>query len=94
MDRESVEDLSRKEKEELNRKESVKELSSLMKQGFSREEKHIKMNATNKLLKQTFNQQIKLSKHLSTYMQSIHDPKHTHIHTLNKSNQFYISKIS
>ena len=22
------------------------------------------------------------------------DPKHTHTHTLNKSNQFYISKIS
>ena len=32
-------------------------------------------------------------KHLSTRkMQSIYDPKHTH--TLNKSNQFYISKRS
>ena len=27
-------------------------------------------------------------------MQSIQDPRHTHTHTLNKSNQFYISKTS
>ena len=45
---------------------------------FSREEKHIKMNATSKLLKHRSNQHIKLSKQLSTYMQSIQDPKHTH----------------
>ena len=36
MDRESVEDLSRKEKEKLDRKESVEELSSLKKMSFSR----------------------------------------------------------
>ena len=78
----------------LDRKESVEELLSQKKEGFSREEKNIKMNATNKLLKQRSRQHIKLSKHLSTYMQSIHRSKHTHTHTLNKSNQFYISKIS
>ena len=36
MDRESVEDLSRKEKEKLDRKESVEELLSLKKMSFSR----------------------------------------------------------
>ena len=36
MDRESVEDLSRKEKEKLDRKEYVEELSSLKKMNFSR----------------------------------------------------------
>ena len=49
---------------------------------FSREEKHIKMNATGKLLKHRFNQHVKLSKtSLNKIMQSIHDPKHTHTHT-------------
>ena len=47
-------------------------LSSLKKEGFSREEKHIEMNATSKLPKQISKQNIKLSKHLS-----IIDAKHT-----------------
>ena len=39
-----------------------------------------------KLLKTFLNQKKKNVKNI--------DPKHTHRHTLNKSNQFYISKIS
>ena len=84
----------------LNRKGcvevSVKKLSSLKKRSFSREEKHIQMNTTSKLLKQRSTQYVKLSKHLSTNKQSIHRSKtHTHTHThTNKSNQFYISKTS
>ena len=58
---------------------------------FQRREKHIEMNATSKLLKHRSDQHIKLSKtSLNKKMQRIHDPKHTR--TLNKSNQFYISK--
>ena len=76
----------------------VEKLSSLKKRSFSREEKHIKMNATSKLLKQRSNQHVKLLKHLSTCMQSIHrskkKKKKKKTHTLNKSNQFYISKTS
>ena len=77
-------------------RESVEKLSSLKKRSFSREEKHIQMNATSKLLKQRSTQYVKLSKHLSTNKQSIHRSKtHTHTHThTNKSNQFYISKTS
>ena len=78
MDRRSCRDLSRKEKEGSLERESVEKLSSLKKRIFSRREKHIEMNATIKLLKQTCNQHIKLSKHLSTYMQSIQGPRHTH----------------
>ena len=69
----------------------VEKLSSLKKKSFSREEKYIKMNATSKLLKKRSTQHVKLSKHLSTYKQSIHRSK---THTLNKSNQFYIPKTS
>ena len=65
---------------------------------FRRRKKHIEMNATSKLLKQRSNQHVKLLKHLTTCMQSIHrskkKKKKTHTHTLNKSNQFYISKTS
>ena len=39
----------------------VKELSSLKKRDFSRREKHIEMNATNKLLKQASKQHVKYS---------------------------------
>ena len=60
---------------------SVKKLLRLKKMSFSREEKCIKMNATRKLLKQTSKPHIKLSKHLLTYMQSIHRSKHAHTHT-------------
>ena len=87
--------LSRKEKEGLDRKEFVEKLSSLKKKEVFKGEKHIKMNATSKLLNQRSNQHVKLSKHLSTYKKSIHRSKtHTHTRVLNKSNQFYISKIS
>ena len=37
---------------------SVEKLSSLKKEGFSRREKHIEMNATSKLLKHRSNQHI------------------------------------
>ena len=43
MDRESVEYLSRKEKEGSIERESIEDLSSLKKRSFSREEKHIKV---------------------------------------------------
>ena len=63
---------------------------------FQREEKHIEMNATSKLLNHRSNQHVKLSKtSLNKKMQSIQRSNthtHTHTHTLNKSNQFYISK--
>ena len=98
MDQESFKIYQEKEKEGLNRRESVKDRSRscrvLKENVFQRREKHIEMNATSKLLKHRSNQHIKLSKHLSIDMQSIHNPKHTHTHTHNKSNQFYISKIS
>ena len=68
------------------------EVVELEENEFFKEEKHKKMNASSKLLKHRSNQHIKLSKYLSTYMQSIQDPKHTN--TLNKSNEFYISKTN
>ena len=92
MDRNSVKIYREKKKEGLDRRESVEKLSSLKKRSFSGREKRIEMNVTSKLLKHRSNQHIKLSKRLSTYKQSIQDPKHTHTHTQNKSNQFYISK--
>ena len=55
-----------KKERRLDRNESVEELPNLKKEGFSREENHIKMNATNRLLKQRSKQHIKLSKHLLT----------------------------
>ena len=58
----------------------VKELSSLKKMCFQ-EAKNTEMKATSKLLKQRSNQHDKLSKHLSTYMQSIDPNTHTHTHT-------------
>ena len=58
----------------------VEKLSSLKRMNFSREEKSIKMNATSKLLNQGSKQHIKLSKHLSTHMQSIHRSKNAHTH--------------
>ena len=84
-----------KKKEELDRREFVRicrEAVELEENEFFKEEKHKKMNASSKLLKHRSNQHIKLSKHLLTYMQSIQDPKHTD--TLNKSNEFYISKTN
>ena len=61
---------------------------------FFKERKNTKRwMQTSKLLKHRSNQHVKLSKtSLNKEMQSIHDPKHTR--TLNKSNQFYISKTS
>ena len=55
MDRESVEDLSRKEKEKLDRKESVEDVSRSCRAGRKKvfkEEKHKEINATSKLLNQ------------------------------------------
>ena len=62
MDQESIKDLSRKEKEGSIEREFVEKLSSLKKRSFSIKEKHIKMNATNKLHNQRSKQHIKLSK--------------------------------
>ena len=63
---------------------SVEKLSSLKKRSFSREEKHIKRNATSKLPNQRSNQHVKLLRHLSTYKHSIHRSKNTHTHTRTK----------
>ena len=81
-----------KKKEGLNRYESVEDLlrsyQARRKHVFQREEKHIEMNATSKLLKHRFNQHIKLKKkYLSTKnckafkVQPTPPPTHTHTHT-------------
>ena len=67
---------------ETNLSRISREAVELEKNEFFKEEKHKEMNATSKLLKHRTNQHIKLSKHLSTYMQSIQDPKHTHTQIL------------
>ena len=47
------------------------------------------------ILNQKSKQHFKLSKSSLNKKNAKHiDPKHTHTHTLNKSNQFYISKTS
>ena len=66
---------------EENLSRICREAVELEEKEFFKEEKHKEMNATSKLLKHRSNQHIKLSKHLSTYMQSNQDPKHTHTHT-------------
>ena len=66
---------------ETNLSRIYQEAVKLEEKEFFKEEKHKEMNATSKLLKHRSNQHIKLSKHLSTYMQSIQDQKHTHTHT-------------
>ena len=76
-----------KKKEGLDRRKSnnlsriCREIVELEENEFFKEDKHKEMNATSKLLKHRSNQHIKLSKHLSTYMQSIQDPKYTYTHT-------------
>ena len=80
---------------EVNLSRICQEPVELEEKRFFKEEKHIKMNATSKLLKQGSNQHVKLSKASLNKKNVKHlDPKHTHTHTLNKSNQFYISKTS
>ena len=60
-------------------KVSVEKLSSLKKKRFSREEKHIKMNATNKLLNQRSKQHIKLQNISQHLCKASIDPKtHTY----------------
>ena len=91
MDWESVKICLEKKKEGLDRKESIQNLSiscwAWKKKVFQRREKHIKMNAVSKQLNQRSNQYVKLSKHLSSNMQSIHRSKtHTHTHTTSLTN--------
>ena len=86
MERDCINFYWDKKKEGLDRYKFVEDLSrsyrAWRKGVFQRREKHIKMNATSKLLKHRSNQHIKLSKHLSKNMQSIHRYKtHTHTHT-------------
>ena len=85
-----IEDSIKVDERKLNRNESVGDLSrssQAWRKGVLRKEKHIEMNATSKLLKKRSNQHVKLSKHLSTYMQSIHRSKtHTHTHTTSLTN--------
>ena len=96
MDWNCVNFCQEKKKECLDSRESIQDPSrscqAWRKWVFQRDEKYIKMNATSKLLKHRSKQHIKLSTHLSAYMQSIQIPKPTH--TLNKSNWFYISKTN
>ena len=70
----TVENLSRVKQRDSIEKGCVE----LEEKKFFKAEKYKKMNATSKLLKDRSNQHIKLSKQLSTYMQSIQDSKHTH----------------
>ena len=79
-----------KKKEGLNRYESVEDLSksyqARRKHVFQKEEKHIEMNATSKLLKYRFNQHIKLKKNISQQKNAKHsrsNPPPQHIHTHN-----------
>ena len=76
----SVETRRRKGLIEENLSINYREAIELEEKEFFKEEKHKEINATSKLLKHRFNQHIKLSEHLSTYMESIQDPKHTHTH--------------
>ena len=59
----------------MNLSRIYREVVKLKEKEFSRREKHINMNATSKLLNQRSNQHVKLSKHLSTYMQSVDKSK-------------------
>ena len=71
----------------------VEKLSSLMKNSFSKKRKTQKWMQSSKLLNQRSKKHFKLSKTSLNKKTVKHlDPKHTH--TLNKSNQFYISKKS
>ena len=81
MDRESIKKLSRPEEESSIERNLLRSCRAWRKKVFSRREKHIEINATYKLLKQTSKSHIKLSTHLSTYKHSIHRSKHTHTHT-------------
>ena len=87
MDRESVEIYREKIKKGSIKRNCREAVELEEKEGFSIREKHKEMNATSKLLKQRSNQHVKLLKHLSTCMQSIHRSKkkkkntHTHTHT-------------
>ena len=84
MDRGSVKIYQEKRKKgsiEMNLSRIYWEAIEFKENEFFNEEKHKEMNATSKLLKQKSNQHIKLSKHLSTYMQSIDPNTHTHTHT-------------
>ena len=74
----------------------VKELSRLLKNSFSRIEKYkYECNQACFTTKDP-NNILDSQNHLSTKNVKHIDPKHTHAHThtLNKSNQFYISKTS
>ena len=86
IDQGSIEVSIKAEERKLDRNESIDDLSrscwAWRKGVFQRREKHVEMNATSKLLKHRSKQHIKLSKHLSTYMQSIH----THTHTTSLTN--------
>ena len=74
----SIEKRRKKGSIEGNLSRICREAVELEEKKFFKVEKHKKMNATSKLLKDKSNQHIKLSKQLSTYMQSIQDSKHTH----------------
>ena len=81
MDRESVEIYREKIKKGSIKRNCREAVELEEKEGFSIREKHKEMNATSKLLKQRSNQHVKLSKHLSAYMQGIHTSNtHTHTH--------------
>ena len=67
---------------ENNLSRICREAIELEEKEFFKEVIHKEMNATtSKLLKQGSTQHVKLSKYLSTYMQSIYRSKNTHTHT-------------
>ena len=72
----------------------IEKLSRLLKNSFSKGEKHrYEWNQACNSTKDPINI-LNSQNHLLTAILAQRSQKHTHTHTLNKSNQFYISKIS
>ena len=89
----SVETRRKRGSIEVNLLRICREAIELEEKRFFKEEKHIKINATSKLLKQGSNQHVELSKASlnkkkckAFIIQNTHTHTHTHTHTQNKSN--------
>ena len=74
--------LKKKARQKWNLSRICREAVELEENEFFKEEKYKEIKATSKQLNQRSNQHVKLSKHLSAYMQAIHTSNtHTHTHT-------------
>ena len=83
-----------KKLKELDRQLAIKEVSSQLFKIVFREEKNTDMNAIQHATQPMIQTPYKLSKTSLNNNFKHKDPKNTHTHTLNKSNQFYFSKTS